>query len=104
MKIKHALVISMLAFGSTALMADEDHGHDAKTSTANPCAGMMKDKPAGMGGMMQNKKGGMGMMKPEHMQQMMAMKKAHMQKMEQHMVKMEAMMQELIDLQKAKNN
>ena len=103
MKIKHALVISMLAFGSTSqLMADESHEHDAKTpSVANPCAGMMKNKPTGMGKMMPNHK--CGMMKPDQMKEMMAMKKAHMQKMEQHMAKMEAMMQELIDLQKANN-
>jgi hypothetical protein len=51
--------------------------------------GMMK------GGMMPGPGGGMGMMNPEMMQQ-------HMKTMETHMANMEALLRELVELQKTK--
>ena len=44
----------------------------------------------------------MGMMNPKMMQQKMAMKQAHMKKMEAHLANIEALLRELVEMQKKK--
>lgn len=46
--------------------------------------------------------GRMGMMNPQMKQQMMAMKQAHMKKMENHLANIEALLRELVEMQKRK--
>lgn len=50
-----------------------------------------------------NRMGGrhMGMMNPQMKQQMMAMKQAHMRKMEGHLANIEALLRELVEMQKS---
>lgn len=118
MKLSQVIIASAIFLGSTTY-APADEAHHPEQAGQTPPAAQADGKPGmgmmqggnmpmqggqpGMGmmpGMMQGGKG-MGMMNPEHMQKMMAMKQEHMQKMEQHMANMEALLKELVELQKA---
>lgn len=87
------LSISLLAVPLGTTIAEE-----AATAQA-PAMPMMQ---GGQGGMMQGPGRGMGMMNPEMMKQRQAMKQAHMAKMEGHLANIEALLRELVELNKAK--
>lgn len=89
-------------------------GDPADTATAPPVSEANGPKPMtqqqpGDGPMMQNQQGGMpmrggprGRMHPQMMQQMMTMRQQHMQTMETRLANIEALLQQLVELQKQK--
>ena len=74
-------------------------GEEAGTSETQP----MPMMPGGPGGMMPGRPGGMGMMMgPEMMHKRQEMMQQHMRKMEGHLANIEALLRELVELNKAK--
>jgi hypothetical protein len=89
---------SILAFVvSTSVLASPLVGAQAEEAASAAPQGMPMMGQGGMmkGGMMPGPGAGMGMMNPEMMQQ-------HMKTMETHMANMEALLRELVELQKTK--
>lgn len=89
---------SILAFVvSSSLLALPLAGAQAEEAAPPAPQGMPMMGQGGMmkGGMMPGPGGGMGMMNPEMMQR-------HMKTMETHMANMEALLRELVELQKTK--
>ena len=115
MSITKSLTMAVLATTiSFSAVADSGHHDDekaVKTSTETPMAAgqmpmmagqqggmpMMQGQPGGMP-MMQGQQGGMPMM--QMMQERHAMMQAHMTKMETHMANIEALLRQLVELQK----
>ena len=116
-----ALLAAMVSFSALADSGHHDDEKAVKTSTETPVAGgqmpmtqgqqggmpmmqgqsggmpMMQGQPGGMP-MMQGQPGGMPMM--QMMQERHAMMQAHMTKMETHMANIEALLQQLVEMQK----
>ena len=86
-----ALLAAMVSFSALADSGHHDDEKVVKTSTETPMAG-------GQMPMMQGQPGGMPMM--QMMQERHAMMQAHMTKMETHMANIEALLQQLVELQK----
>ena len=105
MNLKKVTTMAMvMLFVSFPVMADSDHSKEeagASTSTKMPMASgqmpMMGNQPGNMP-MTQ----GQGMPMMQMMQERHAMMQAHMQKMETHMANIEALLEQLVELQKRK--
>jgi len=96
---------------SLSAIADSKHhpeGAAESPSASMPMAGGTMPMAPGQGGMMG--KGAMpmmdpqqgGMMNPQMMKNMMAMRQKHMQTMETHLANIEALLRQLVELQKQK--
>lgn len=101
MKIIQAVAVTFfvttVSFGA---MADSDNHPKKDMSGKNTSMPMTSGAmPMGQGGMM--KGGGMRMMDPEKMKQRQEMMKVHMKTMEQHQANIEALLRELVAIQKA---
>ena len=106
-----ALLAAMVSFSALADSGHHDDEKAVKISAETPVAGgqmpmtqgqqggmpMMQGQSGGMP-MMQGQPGGMPMM--QMMQERHAMMQAHMTKMETHMANIEALLQQLVELQK----
>lgn len=92
--IRHCILTFVV---TTSLLGFELSGALAEEVAPTAPQGMPMMGQGGMmkGGMMPGPGGGMGMMNPEMMQQ-------HMKTMETHMANMEALLRELVELQKTK--
>lgn len=118
---KNLMIITMaagLALSTAAYAADSTTESPSATPSMPMMEGqgkpMMGHQPGGMGSgkcgggrMMNNPQAGMpmmggGMMNPQQMQQMMTMRQQHMKTMEDRLANIEALLQQLVDLQKAK--
>jgi hypothetical protein len=89
--------------GQPGMMPPRDSGQKAAGQSSNmPMGGepgnmpMMYGKPGGMP-MMQGRR---GMMNPQMMQSMMAMRQQHMTSIDQHPANIEALLKQLVELQK----
>ncbi len=99
MKIKEAVATGVLAtaFSVGAMAGSGTHPVTAEKDASMPMAG--EAMAMGQGGMMA---GGMkGMMDPKEMKQRREMMQAHMQTMERYQASIEALLRELVALQKA---
>jgi len=104
MKVTHLLAASVFVFATSAPVFAGDHEHKAEQHKADHAyPDHQKEGKEGGHGKAHScpypNKG--GKKDAEHKQKMMAMKQAHMQRMEKHMDTMEALMTELVELQKA---
>lgn len=96
-----ALLAAMVSFSALADSGHHDDEKVVKTSTETPMAGGQMPMMAGQKGGMPMMGGNMeGMPMMQMMQERQAMMQAHMTKMETHMANIEALLQQLVELQK----